>query len=1342
MDTKNLKDWMRHQSEVDFSISEWPGSSLDLNPVERFGAIIEDAVQDHFRRSRNHSKATLREVIDTGIVFTLSCFQNPGELPLPQEEANKGIIHAIQYNHGNPHEPICCCDLIVYIHDSQLYELRNYFHVDWSTTGDSHGVNPGTPCRFNNLCLTPGRKTCYSSYEALGKAAKQMHASVIYSQGRAWIGGYRDLNWYMQRDVPKGARWVSYCQCDNDFCNGDFNTFFSENGPKFGKSSKFSDEKIPSSKKEKPDSQGISQDSKTKTGVKPPGNARHKKQSPALFMHEMFDPRNPMLYPNGGVRYQDRNLVLGEPLIQGVNEALHHAPYYPSVFESHEFSAGQMPNQDPAVSYQGHYAGLQPLAPQYSDIVDSSVVMYMDQMPVHPPQGSLNHPLETMPQNPQQTLQIFQQGYPQFVQDYESVYNPTEMMRQPTIEHIDTNHHLRQQGSFSPISFEGQYEQIENSRDSPLQGYFNPVGAEGQYIAQETELDHNPYSQGYMRIQQGPQDIETNHNPHLQGSFNHAEIQGEPQPMEANQNLQGLFNPVGFEGQYVPQQMETYQSSRLRGQFNYGGTDSQIPQQMEVNHNPRPQGSFNYIAIQREHSPQLLDTNQNPHLQGSFNPVGIERQHLPQQMERNHNSRLQGSFNPIGIERQHIPLPLDTKHNQHLPGSLYAEVVGQPQKLQHMEYTHASSPTKNAQHQHYVHIVREQGLNMPQRLGSSHYSIQESPHSIQIAGQQKRKVPQNLGSPYYSFLEETPHSTQIVDSQGPNQAQHVGLSYHSRPAENVPNDPPVYAFYQESGERYDHNQHPQTQSIGFRKNPSSLPQNAQHRLGTITLGQPGSHSIAQHRKIVAPRPQLNYKSQPPQVGGPQLNYKFQPQDITNQDAASNSNDPLLEVMVHLKRPTPDEAQQHQPQSPSTSQHYGDSEKYALNSQDDSTEDESLLRQSFEILLDLVSRMRTLLSLDLITKKVAVHKIKETFNQIYGPNIDPRLRDKILRKIVSAMAHRGKRVGKSIRTDHDVSKNLHKHLSTDDREDNQTNELEDSSFSELFRQLIHSSFQQLSTEKPDFSTRFPLRSGKQDDEANGIQPQWNQQDEPCVETLLGQENITEYPKIKLVIPIDRKRFAQSVSRGGKNVPRLPPATPARGGFFFFMFVPSLLWVGFHLRSSNTSEEDFFATFSNPTSQSVPYVLEEEMDYGDLRPTSFMCFVCNGNENEECNSMDPVELRGLGFLKSCSKDERTCKVRRYAYTTFNESGEASGEIVWAIKRQCSKACVEGCLEMGQRTRLYVCTSCCYNSSCNSGSGASPVAPLFPLAPNLLIQSHVVQAIMISALPLIWAPWERTS
>ena len=35
----------------------------------------------------------------------------------------------------------------------------------------------------------------------------------------------------------------------------------------------------------------------------------------------------------------------------------------------------------------------------------------------------------------------------------------------------------------------------------------------------------------------------------------------------------------------------------------------------------------------------------------------------------------------------------------------------------------------------------------------------------------------------------------------------------------------------------------------------------------------------------------------------------------------------------------------------------------------------------------------------------------------------------------------------------------------------------------------------------------------------------------------------------------------------------------------------------------------------------------------------------------------------------------QVRRYAYTTVNDSGVASGEIVWAIKRQCTKHCDEG-------------------------------------------------------------------
>lgn len=43
------------------------------------------------------------------------------------------------------------------------------------------------------------------------------------------------------------------------------------------------------------------------------------------------------------------------------------------------------------------------------------------------------------------------------------------------------------------------------------------------------------------------------------------------------------------------------------------------------------------------------------------------------------------------------------------------------------------------------------------------------------------------------------------------------------------------------------------------------------------------------------------------------------------------------------------------------------------------------------------------------------------------------------------------------------------------------------------------------------------------------------------------------------------------------------------------------------------------------------------------------------------------------------------------------------LWLLQRNCSKSCEPGCIVIGERTKLYSCTTCCETSYCNSGSGS---------------------------------------
>lgn len=62
----------------------------------------------------------------------------------------------------------------------------------------------------------------------------------------------------------------------------------------------------------------------------------------------------------------------------------------------------------------------------------------------------------------------------------------------------------------------------------------------------------------------------------------------------------------------------------------------------------------------------------------------------------------------------------------------------------------------------------------------------------------------------------------------------------------------------------------------------------------------------------------------------------------------------------------------------------------------------------------------------------------------------------------------------------------------------------------------------------------------------------------------------------------------------------------------------------------------------------------------------------------------------------------QVKRYSFTTSTENSTTPPKM-WAIERNCTKHCEPGCIVIGERTKLYACTSCCTTSLCNYGSGA---------------------------------------
>lgn len=64
-------------------------------------------------------------------------------------------------------------------------------------------------------------------------------------------------------------------------------------------------------------------------------------------------------------------------------------------------------------------------------------------------------------------------------------------------------------------------------------------------------------------------------------------------------------------------------------------------------------------------------------------------------------------------------------------------------------------------------------------------------------------------------------------------------------------------------------------------------------------------------------------------------------------------------------------------------------------------------------------------------------------------------------------------------------------------------------------------------------------------------------------------------------------------------------------------------------------------------------------------------------------------------------RRLQVKRYSYTTSTENMTSTPKM-WGMERNCTSKCEPGCIVIGERTKLYACTSCCEKSLCNSGTG----------------------------------------
>ncbi|XP_026480073.1 uncharacterized protein LOC113386508 [Ctenocephalides felis] len=103
----------------------------------------------------------------------------------------------------------------------------------------------------------------------------------------------------------------------------------------------------------------------------------------------------------------------------------------------------------------------------------------------------------------------------------------------------------------------------------------------------------------------------------------------------------------------------------------------------------------------------------------------------------------------------------------------------------------------------------------------------------------------------------------------------------------------------------------------------------------------------------------------------------------------------------------------------------------------------------------------------------------------------------------------------------------------------------------------------------------------------------------------------------------------------------------------------------------------------------------------RVNDLWCYQCDSMEDgDKCVD---VSANHSSTIKKCKDDRRVCMVKRVSYTT-STANSTSAPKLWALERNCTKICEPGCIVIGERTKLYACTSCCEKSLCNVGIAAA--------------------------------------
>jgi hypothetical protein len=100
----------------------------------------------------------------------------------------------------------------------------------------------------------------------------------------------------------------------------------------------------------------------------------------------------------------------------------------------------------------------------------------------------------------------------------------------------------------------------------------------------------------------------------------------------------------------------------------------------------------------------------------------------------------------------------------------------------------------------------------------------------------------------------------------------------------------------------------------------------------------------------------------------------------------------------------------------------------------------------------------------------------------------------------------------------------------------------------------------------------------------------------------------------------------------------------------------------------------------------------------------CYSCDYMTDFD-NCVNINMTRQMKLTKKCEGEENFCVVKRFSYTMSDKNSTTSKKL-WSLQRDCAPSCENGCIVIGERVKLYACSSCCDSDYCNISSGAQGI------------------------------------